>query len=474
MNWAETLIRDNLTRPLEKKRIILYFTQRAQAMYCYLEDLPSFLIGGMPKHGKTSTMAFYCGQIVMAGGQVIVIDPHSGAPRDSLADAVSPLAPWFALPVLDFTEVDSSEVVNYFHYVMAEYLSRKRRNGTAGKKPLYLVVDEWNEMLDYLDQEEAATVLEIVRTVARGGRKYGMYIALAAQQWQLSQTGGSGIRKNVAGRIAFNAELSDIALVLDSKDRNTLKSMVAKPLAPGDAIMKIPGSGMGMQRVRFLFTEHKASQIIADLIKAVYAGSTLSPTGKSALSSEVTPEPESFTASPPAFLPDERIKLFSSATPNTSPPNLNIQVFTPNNLPIQHKKGVKITEETIQAIIEEGNKQIRESGRVNRTLIRDRLGWNSHGYQKIDAVCDALGWNLRMSKDEIGPGIWEAIKKHYDYTCQRCHRSEPLVTLEPDRIVPGCKGGSYTPGNIQPLCKSCNSSKRERIVDYRQARGSEA
>ena len=115
MNWAETLIKDNLTRPLEKKRIILYFTQRGQAIYCYLEDLPSFLIGGMPKHGKTSTMAFYCGQIVMAGGQIIVIDPHSGAPRDSLADAVAPLAPWFALPVLDFTEVDSSEVVRYFH-----------------------------------------------------------------------------------------------------------------------------------------------------------------------------------------------------------------------------------------------------------------------------------------------------------------------------------------------------------------------
>ncbi len=468
MNWAETLIRDNVTRPLEKKRIILYFTQRGKAMYCYLEDLPSFLIGGMPKHGKTSTMAFYCGQIVMAGGQIIVIDPHSGAPRDSLADAVAPLAPWFALPVLDFTEVDSPEVVRYFHYVMDEYTSRKRRNGTVGKKPLYLVVDEWNEMLDYLDKEGAATVLEIVRTVARGGRKYGMYIALAAQQWQLSQTGGSGIRKNVAGRIAFNAELSDIALVLDSKDRNTLKSMVVRPLAPGDAIMKIPGSGIGIQRVRFLFTEQKASQIIADLMKAVCAGCTPAPTGKSTPSSEATPESESFAASPPAFVPDERTKPFSTATPNTSPPNLHMQVFTLNNLPIQHKKGVKITEENIQAIIAEGNKQIRESGRVNRTLIRDRLGWNSHGYQKIDAVCDALGWNLRMNKDEIEPAAWEAIKKRYNYTCQRCHRSEPLVTLEPDRIVPGVKGGSYTPDNIQPLCKSCNSSKRERIVDYRE------
>jgi hypothetical protein len=201
MNWAETLIRDNLPRPLEKKRCILYFTERGQAVYTYLEDLPSFLIGGMPKHGKTSTMAFYCGQIVMTGGNIIVIDPHSGAPRDSLADAVAPLAPWFALPVLDFTEVESSEVVRYFQYVLDEYQARKKRNGTVGKKPLYLVVDEWNELLDCLDKEEEAVVLEVVRTVARGGRKYGMYIALAAQQWQLSQTGGSGIR-NYGGNMS--------------------------------------------------------------------------------------------------------------------------------------------------------------------------------------------------------------------------------------------------------------------------------
>jgi 5-methylcytosine-specific restriction endonuclease McrA len=276
------------------------------------------------------------------------------------------------------------------------------------------------------------------------------------------------VRKNVAGRIAFNAELSDIALVLDSKDRNTLKSMVAKPLAPGDAIMKIPGSGMGIQRVKFLFTEHKASLMIADLMKSVYSGSNISHTSESTLFSSLSPEPEYSVVSTPALLPNERTKPFNPTTLNAGTSDLNIQHITLNNLPIQHKKGVKITEENIKAIIEEGNQQIRQTGRVNRTLIRDRLGWNSHGYQKIDAVCDALGWNISMDKDELEADAWEAIKRHYDYTCQRCKRREPLVTLEPDRIVPGVKGGSYMPENIQPLCKSCNRSKRERIVDYRQ------
>ena len=294
-----------------------------------------------------------------------------------------------------------------------------------------------------------------------------MSIALAAQQWKLSQTGGSGIRKNVAGRIAFNAELSDIALVLDCKDRNTLKSMVVRPLAPGDAIMKIPGSGMGIQRVKFLFTEHKASQMIADLMKSVYSGSTPSSVGKSAFSSVISSESENFAASPLAFLPDERSESFSPTTQSAGSADLNFQSSLLKTLN-HSSKNLKITEQELQQIIAEGNRQITQTGKVKRGDIVKAMAGNTHTSRKVKVVCDYFGWGLSMGKDEIEPADWEAIKKHYDYTCQRCHRQEPMITLEPDRIVPGVKGGSYTPDNIQPLCKSCNSSKRERVVDYRQ------
>lgn len=41
--------------------------------------------------------------------------------------------------------------------------------------------------------------------------------------------------------------------------------------------------------------------------------------------------------------------------------------------------------------------------------------------------------------------------------CYRCGRllTEDVVTV--DRIVPGCRGGTYRRNNIRPACASCNS-----------------
>lgn len=52
---------------------------------------------------------------------------------------------------------------------------------------------------------------------------------------------------------------------------------------------------------------------------------------------------------------------------------------------------------------------------------------------------------------------WEALKQEFGHRCVRCGVAG--VFLERDHIIPIYQGGSDGIDNIQPLCRSCNSSK---------------
>lgn len=57
-------------------------------------------------------------------------------------------------------------------------------------------------------------------------------------------------------------------------------------------------------------------------------------------------------------------------------------------------------------------------------------------------------------------------------TC-RCYRCGGLLvdgTLTVDRIIPGCKGGTYRRDNIRPACGGCNSETGGALASKRRGR----
>ena len=70
---------------------------------------------------------------------------------------------------------------------------------------------------------------------------------------------------------------------------------------------------------------------------------------------------------------------------------------------------------------------------------------NSRGNTKTRAKRRA--WLLEVFASDV-PGFCR---------CYRCGTKLTESTMTIDRIVPGCKGGKYAPGNIRPACGPCNS-----------------
>lgn len=59
---------------------------------------------------------------------------------------------------------------------------------------------------------------------------------------------------------------------------------------------------------------------------------------------------------------------------------------------------------------------------------------------------------------------WILLCLKYDCKCLSCGE---VTSLSPDHVIPLARGGKNTIDNIQPLCKRCNSVKKDRSIDYR-------
>jgi 5-methylcytosine-specific restriction endonuclease McrA len=96
-----------------------------------------------------------------------------------------------------------------------------------------------------------------------------------------------------------------------------------------------------------------------------------------------------------------------------------------------------------------------------------RVKWQSANREKTQEYSR----NQRARKKGNGGVItvqeWQDLKREYDYTCLCCKRREPEVKLELDHVLPLVLGGRNSIDNAQPLCKSCNSSKNAKHIDYR-------
>lgn len=430
----EKAVHNNSTRDIEDREIIVGLTRKGEPFPTLLS---SWLLGGQTQQGKSVIAAWFVMWFVVAGAQIVLLDPHLHNKKRGLFTKIEPLQEWFALPAIDCLDID--ELLSYIDWLEDEY--KKRKHSMDGKKPLLLVIDEFNEFLSSgLTKKQVERVATVIGNLARGGAKHGIFVLAIGHNFDLASAGGNAVRRNIIGRVSVSAEIGEMCNILDTTDRTRLKQIANNPpLRPGHAIVKVPG--YGLYRLHYPYITPEYLSAFATFMQ------------KNAQIPAIS-DHSYFLTLPSELQPVER------PVPIYAPPiHIGINAINPSKIPLSVEERTAI--ETAAKI------QLQETGGVNRTKLRKDLGWQNkyRAYEKIKQVADKHGWPFASKQDKLKPEEWEAIKEKYHHRCVKCGcYSEDL---EPDRIVPGVKGGSYEPSNVQPLCKSCNSGKREKIIDFR-------
>jgi HNH endonuclease len=442
----ERLLLYNQDAPL-KERWIMLGTAKGHIVGAHPG---SFLLGGHSGMGKSHLLAYLCCMAVLASGRLLVIDPHCHEREEGLFHKIEPLRPWFIRQPVDFEDID--EVLALFLWLEQEYWNRKKIGGMRGKLPLYIIIDEFNELLSLFDPKQVKVIARIIGNLARGGRKFGMYLIVCAHNWNLAASGGSDVRKNIAGgRIAVGCEPADAAMML-SVDIAEVKPFFSPPLRKGDALIK--PAEQRVQRVHFPLNGREHCQGVAEFVAEMIG----LPEESLAL-----PEAVTRTADTTANHADTASGVIRSIEDYRLPAHTPTWGQEPDNRGNQgNRKRKQVTQETLDAMV-----SWRMKGESHRK-IRKRVKLEGKYYEELYVpACQQLG--LELDPDApMNPQEWALMKQHYHWTCLACGRREPEIELHPDHIIPRSKGGSDALRNRQPLCKSCNSSKNDSTIDYRK------
>jgi 5-methylcytosine-specific restriction endonuclease McrA len=105
----------------------------------------------------------------------------------------------------------------------------------------------------------------------------------------------------------------------------------------------------------------------------------------------------------------------------------------------------------------------RDKNKSRRDEVRRR--WEENNPDRARAKVLIANHKRRTDNGSFTAEEWNALCVKYENRCLCCGQAGILMTV--DHVVPISAGGSNSISNIQPLCRRCNSRKKNQIIDYR-------
>jgi hypothetical protein len=95
---------------------------------------------------------------------------------------------------------------------------------------------------------------------------------------------------------------------------------------------------------------------------------------------------------------------------------------------------------------------------VEKRFLQHKI-WSINNKDKLTIRTHKRDARKKLLPSNYSVELWEECKKFFNNKCAYCGNEAKLTE---EHFIPLSKGGEYTRNNIIPVCKSCNSSKRDR------------
>lgn len=189
-------------------KIFVGRTMEGKDLFVAAEDLCHIALAGRTGGGKGSLMRLIMAQICYVGCKVLLLNPHymrwvvakdgsafdeDWTPFEGKNPRTKTQRPYLEVPPVDCAEIPPIE--QYLTWSVETLLHQRRIEGREGGKrfkPYFIVLDEWPSIADKI--KEAPTHLA---NLLREGRKYGIFVIVASQDFQVKTIGmdGGSVRK---------------------------------------------------------------------------------------------------------------------------------------------------------------------------------------------------------------------------------------------------------------------------------------
>ena len=90
--------------------------------------------------------------------------------------------------------------------------------------------------------------------------------------------------------------------------------------------------------------------------------------------------------------------------------------------------------------------------------------WKRNNKEKVNENTRNRRARIRGNGGKLSVSDWMSVLDKYGKACLKCGSTE---RIEVDHVIPIALGGRNEKENVQPLCRTCNARKNDKIEDYR-------